>query len=41
MGDFMRKLLLQNVFDKFELVEGEVATMVTWSVDGRKKKEFL
>ena len=41
MGDFMRKLLLQNVFDKFELVEGEVATMVTWSVDGSLKKEFF
>lgn len=40
-GDFMRKLLLQNVFDKFELVEGEVATMVTWSIDGSLKKEFF
>ncbi len=40
-GDFMRKLLLQNVFDKFELVEGEVVTMVTWSVDGSIRKEFF
>ena len=40
-GDFMRKLLLQSVFDKFELVEGEVATMVTWSIDGSLKKEFF
>ena len=39
-GDFMRKLLLQDVFDKFELVEGEVTTMVTWTVDGSLHKEF-
>ena len=37
----MRKLLLQNIFDKFELVEGEVVTMVTWTVDGSLHKEFF
>ena len=40
-GDFMRKLLLQSVFDKFELVEGELVTKMSWSIDGSIRKEFF
>ena len=39
-GDFMRKLLLQNVFDKFYLLEGEILSGVTWRVDGALNKDF-
>lgn len=37
----MRKLLLQDIFDKFELVEGEVVTKAAWTVDGSLHKDFF
>lgn len=40
-GDFMRKLLLQNVFDKFYLLEGEILGQVTWRVDGSLNEDFF
>lgn len=35
VGDFMKKFLIQNVFDQFYLLEGEVATSATFSIEGK------
>ena len=35
IGDFMKKFLIQNVFDQFYLLEGEVATFSTFRMEGR------
>lgn len=34
VGDFMKKFLIQKVFDQFYLLEGEVATFGTFRMDG-------
>lgn len=34
IGDFMKKFLIQNVFDQFYLLEGEVATFSTFRIEG-------
>lgn len=34
IGDFMKKFLIQNVFDQFYLLEGEVATFGTFRIEG-------
>lgn len=34
IGDFMKKFLIQNVFDQFYLLEGEVATFGTFRMEG-------
>ena len=40
IGDFTRKLLIQNVFDQFYLLEGEVATFGTFSMDGELNEAY-
>lgn len=34
VGDFMQKLLIQKVFDRFYLLEGEVTTFAAFQIDG-------
>ena len=34
IGDFTRKLLIQNVFDQFYVLEGEVSTFAAFTIDG-------
>ena len=40
IGDFTRKLLIQNVFDQFYVLEGEVATFGTFSIDGELNADY-
>ena len=38
--DFMNKLLIGEVFDRFFLVEASVTTFNTFTIDGRLQQDF-
>lgn len=38
--DFMSNLLIGNVFDNFSLVEADISTAITTTIDGRINKKF-
>ncbi|MCD8249871.1 MAG: DUF5721 family protein [Lachnospiraceae bacterium] len=40
VGDFMKKLLLSDVFDHFLLLEGSVTTFNTFHIDGFLQKSY-
>ena len=40
IGDFTRKLLIQNVFDQFYVLEGEVSTFAAFSIDGKLNGDY-
>ncbi|MCC8139654.1 MAG: DUF5721 family protein [Lachnospiraceae bacterium] len=40
VGDFMKKLLLSDVFDHFLLLEGSVTTFNTFQIDGFLQKSY-
>ena len=39
--DFMNKLLIGEVFDRFFLVEASVTTFNTFTIDGRLQQDFF
>ena len=39
--DFMSHLLLNETFDHFSFIEGEITTFNTFHIDGFIKKEFF
>ncbi len=41
VGDFMQKFLKGSVFDRFYLVEGEVATGATFHIDGKLNSAYF
>ncbi len=40
IGDFTRKLLIQNVFDQFYVLEGEVSTFAAFTIDGKLNEDY-
>lgn len=40
IGDFTRKLLIQNVFDQFYVLEGEVSTFAAFTIDGELNEDY-
>lgn len=40
VGDFMNKLLLRDVFDGFDFINGDVTTFAAFTIDGRLHRDF-
>lgn len=39
--DFMNKLLIQDTFDQFEMIESSITTFNTFSIDGKLHTDFF
>ena len=39
--DFMNQLLIKTTFDSFEIVEADITTFNTFSIDGKLRKDFF
>ena len=39
--DFMKHLLIENIFDNFSIVEANISTSISTSIDGHINKEFF